>query len=111
MTKYNIENKLKLISKLLYNKKNFEYLFDIYFPPKETDISKIKEQWKLFIINKIEKQKIHFYFHTPFCLKKCKYCQYYSEVITDFNILNKYIEYAKNYINYFSQELSMINFS
>lgn len=54
---------------------------------------------------KIEKIK-HIYIHTPFCIKKCKYCDFYSEQIkinfVDLYIkaLIKEIDFQKEYIDY-----------
>jgi|GEM_PF-5803221 len=47
----NIENKLKFIEKLLKNKKDLNYFFNIYFQPKNIDIYKLKDLWSDFVEN------------------------------------------------------------
>lgn len=106
----NIENKLKFIEKLLKNKKDLNYFFNIYFQPKNIDIYKLKDLWSDFVEN-WDKNIVNFYVHTPFCVEKCKFCQYHWFKIEKVDSLNNYVEYLKNYITLFQNEISKINFS
>lgn len=104
-----IEVKLKLIDKLLKWKKDFNYLFNIYFPPKNVNISELKKYWTDLTKNH-KNSLINFYVHTPFCIEKCKFCQYHWFKIEKENSLNDYIDYLSQYLLYFSDIFKDIKF-
>jgi oxygen-independent coproporphyrinogen-3 oxidase len=47
----------------------------------------------------MENEKLGLYFHIPFCIKKCSYCDFYS--ITDFELEKEYIDKILNEIDDF----------
>lgn len=105
-----IESKLKLIEKLLKWKKDFNYFFNLYFPPKSIDIIELKKNWEKLIDWWIKDDLINFYVHTPFCVERCKFCQYHWFKIEKENSLDSYIEYLEQYLLYFSDLFKDIKF-
>jgi len=105
-----INNKLKLIKKLYNNMKYHSYFVNPYYPKKIIDnISFIKKEWEKSI--KYNPNIItHLYIHTPFCFDKCKFCKCRWGSI-DFKIMQKYVDYIINYIEYFEDILRKIRFS
>ncbi len=47
------------------------------------------------------KKQLSIYVHIPFCLSKCKYCSFYSEIL-DSELISRYFKALKNTSSYFS---------
>ena len=55
---------------------------------------KIKELW----IKTLEDEDYELYLHSPFCVKKCKYCVYTGKLITDKDYKEKYDDFINQYL-------------
>jgi oxygen-independent coproporphyrinogen-3 oxidase len=52
-------------------------------------------------------QKTGIYIHVPFCIKKCRYCNFYSVERTDKQIINDYVYYLKKSIRQFEPDYAV----
>ena len=94
----NLDNKLNLIKKIYSNKKDYNYFFNPFYSRKKIDIKILKKNWEK-LYNRDINHLTHFYVHTPFCLEKCKFCQYHSWFdVKDKSTIENYLNYLEKYI-------------
>ncbi|MGM0418126.1 MAG: radical SAM family heme chaperone HemW [Thermodesulfobacteriota bacterium] len=48
----------------------------------------------------VSDEKAGIYIHVPFCIKKCRYCNFYSLEKTDENIIKEYVYYLKKSVQH-----------
>ncbi len=61
----------------------------------------VKRLWSDFLKDR-KPRKISFYSNTPYCLNRCSFCMYESELITDSNIISDYVDRVIRHYEYFS---------
>ncbi len=72
--------------------------------------SNVKAEWQKSIIS-TESDKINFYTHIPFCLKKCPFCPFFSEELKGIETVSRYIETLSVRYEYFADVFAGKTFS
>lgn len=102
----------KLFSPHLAKDFTAHYVLDNF--KSELNARELKKLW-LKVVDDVEKgkqeEKINFYVHIPFCISKCRYCQYYSRVPKDAKEIKAYLDFICDYIKYFQPVFSRIRFA
>ncbi len=73
----------------------------------EIDSKTIKKSWTEFSRSGGD---IKFYSHIPYCFRKCHYCCYPSEVITDLSETDRYLQDLQEYFRFFSPTFKRTRF-
>ncbi len=94
----------------------YDDLFDYkqLYNSQDYDSSAIKEHWQNFISGQdyqTKKYPISFYLNIPFCLSKCKYCRYYSEVNCNKKNLDSYVDYLIDSFSFYKDSFKSVNFN
>lgn len=100
-----IEEKIKLLEKLLPQKKWILLDYVLFSDGEYIWYKNIVEKWKQSITRK-QKIPTQFYLHIPFCSKKCNYCMYDTIVLKDKNFIDKYIDDIISFLENFKEIFS-----
>jgi len=73
-------------------------------------IDEVIKLWEIFL-NKNLKGKVNLFITTPFCIKKCNYCQYFKYELKNQSELEEYKNNFISQIEYFSTILKRIKFA
>lgn len=82
------------------------WLDDYIYEPFSFD--EILKEWKEYLSTD-NKKIIDFYIHIPFCFTKCKYCDYYKEIVS-WEKINNYLDFIYSYLEEYKEVFKWIKF-
>ena len=107
----NINEKTKLINKLIKDKSNLMFDYFHFFEQKEISEDSLYKKWEEFVdINKEWNIGVKFYLHIPFCSTICKYCMFNKKLITSKNEVDNYIDNVISFLERYKLLFKNTNF-